>query len=86
MNENEPTVKTLAEVLKVKGYSVTEANNNEEFIEKALSIKPDMIIVDTLLSDHRELIKTLRFEKGLENVFFFLISGGEGKVDGSNKS
>ncbi|MCI0528631.1 MAG: response regulator, partial [Nitrospira sp.] len=92
MDENESTMKTLVEVLKAKGYSVAEASNGAEFVEKALSVKPDMIIVDTLVSDHRELIKTLRFEKGLENVFFFLISGGEemrggeGKVDGSDKS
>ncbi|MDY6900622.1 MAG: response regulator [Cyanobacteriota bacterium] len=67
------TLLTLSEILKSQGYSVSEATNGEECIEKAVSVKPDMIIVDSVLSQEHDLVKTLRFEKGLENFFFILL-------------
>ena len=71
------TLLTLSEILKAQGYNVVEASNGEECIEKALSIKPDMIIVDSVLSQQHDLVKTLRFEKGLENFFFILLGDSE---------
>ncbi|MGF1677171.1 MAG: response regulator [Rivularia sp. (in: cyanobacteria)] len=67
------TLLTLSQILKTQGYNVVEASNGEECIEKALSLKPDMIIVDSVLSQEHDLVKTLRFEKGLENLFFILL-------------
>ena|GEM_PF-448325 len=77
VDESESTMRTLAEVLEAKGYQVVEAHNGEECIEKALSVKPDMIIVDALLSDRHNVVRTLRFEKGLENVYFILLTEGK---------
>jgi len=71
------TLFTLSQILKTQGYNVVEASNGEECIEKALSIKPDMIIVDSVLSQEHDLVKTLRFEKGLENLFFILLGDTE---------
>ena len=71
------TLLTLSEILKTQGYNVVEASNGEECIEKAVSVKPDMIIVDSLLSQQHDLVKTLRFEKGLENFFFILLGESE---------
>ncbi|MEA5593619.1 response regulator [Rivularia sp. UHCC 0363] len=71
------TLLTLSAILKAQGYNVVEASNGEECIEKALSIKPDMIIVDSVLSQEHDLVKTLRFEKGLENFFFILLGDSE---------
>ena len=73
------TLLTLSEILKTQGYNVVEASNGEECIEKALSVKPDMIIVDSVLSQQHDLVKTLRFEKGLENFFFILLGDSEKK-------
>jgi hypothetical protein len=42
-----------------------------------------MIIVDALISDRHDIVKTLRFEKGLENVYFVLMGKG---ADDSGKS
>ncbi len=67
------TLLTLSEILKAQGYNVVEASNGKECIEKAVSIKPDMIIVDSVLSQEHDLVKKLRFEKGLENFFFVLL-------------
>ncbi|MEW6493995.1 MAG: response regulator, partial [Cyanobacteriota bacterium] len=84
VDEDASTVKILADVLQAQGYSVVEASNGEECIEKAISVKPDMIIVDSILSERHDLAKTLRFEKGLENVLFFLVANG--KENDSNQS
>jgi PAS domain S-box-containing protein len=67
------TAKTLTDVLLSKGYSVTEATTGQEGIQKALSIKPDMIIVDAEVSHQHNLVKTLRFDNGMENIFFIVM-------------
>ena len=51
-----------------------EASNPQECINKALSAKPDMIIIDSIFSQEADLVKALRFEKQLENVFFIMLS------------
>jgi signal transduction histidine kinase/CheY-like chemotaxis protein len=71
VDEDASTVKTLVEVLQARGYHVVEANG-KELIEKAVSVKPDIIILNSLLSEKQEIVKSLRFEKGLENVLFLV--------------
>jgi signal transduction histidine kinase/DNA-binding response OmpR family regulator/ligand-binding sensor domain-containing protein len=71
VDEDASTVKTLAEVLQARGYHVVEANGTE-LIKKAVSEKPDIIILNSLLSEKQEVVKTLRFEKGLEEVLFLV--------------
>ncbi|MEP7271956.1 MAG: ATP-binding protein, partial [Acidobacteriota bacterium] len=71
VDEDATAVRTLAEVLQARGYSVVEANG-ADLVEKALSLKPDIIILNTLFSGKQEVVKTLRFEKGLENVLFLI--------------
>jgi signal transduction histidine kinase/CheY-like chemotaxis protein/ligand-binding sensor domain-containing protein len=71
VDEDASTVKTLAEVLQARGYHVVEANG-AELIKKAVSEKPDIIILNSLLSAKQEVVKSLRFEKGLENVLFLV--------------
>lgn len=67
------TTRALTEVLLSKGYTVAEATTGPEGIEKALSFRPDMIIVDSSISVEHNLIKTLRFDNGLENIFFIMV-------------
>ena len=71
VDENESTVRTLAGVLQARGYQVVESNG-VELIKKAIDSKPDIIILNSVLSKDQEMIKTLRFEKGLENVLFLM--------------
>ncbi len=82
VDENASTVRTLSEVLQARGYSVVEANNDRELMERAVSAKPDMIIVNAGFSEKHNVVKTLRFEKGLENVLFLLLA--DEKTDGSS--
>ncbi|MFN6518149.1 MAG: PAS domain S-box protein [Nostoc sp. CreGUA01] len=74
VDKNASTLKILSDVLQTQGYNVIEASNPQECINKALSAKPDMIIIDSMFSQEADLVKALRFEKGLENVFFIMLS------------
>ncbi|MEH2140219.1 PAS domain S-box protein [Nostoc sp.] len=74
VDKNASALKTLSDVLQTQGYSVIEASNPQECINKALSAKPDMIIIDSIFSQETDLVKTLRFEKELENLFFIMLS------------
>ncbi|MEM8612565.1 MAG: ATP-binding protein [Cyanobacteria bacterium P01_H01_bin.105] len=68
-----PTTRTLTELLLARGYTVTEATTGKDGIEKALAIKPDMIIVDSAISIEHDLVNTLRFDNGLETIFIIMI-------------
>lgn len=80
VDEDESTVKTLTGALKAKGYTVVVVNDLEGCISKAREEKPDMIIVDALYSECFDIVKTLRFEKGLKNTLLLLL----GKQDKDN--
>lgn len=71
VDQNASTAKTLAEVLQTRGYQVVETDG-KELVERAISAKPDIIILNSLLSDKQSIIKSLRFEKGLEHVLFLV--------------
>jgi CheY-like chemotaxis protein len=71
VDEDASTVKTLSDVLQARGYSVAESGG-ADLVEKAIATKPDIIIVNSLLSRKHEIVGSLRFEKGLENVVFLV--------------
>ncbi len=71
VDEDSGAVSTLTDVLTTKGYEVMEANENE-LLEQAVKNLPDIIIISSGLSGKQDIVKTLRFEKGLENVLFLV--------------
>jgi signal transduction histidine kinase/CheY-like chemotaxis protein len=71
VDEDSATVKTLSEVLQAKGYMVFESDG-KELVEKAINSQPDIIILNSVFSGKQEIVQTLRFEKGLENVLFLI--------------
>jgi signal transduction histidine kinase/DNA-binding response OmpR family regulator len=71
VDQDSAAVRSLTDVLQTKGYQVVESDG-EELMKKAIDTKPDIIILNSLLSGKQEIVKTLRFEKGLENVLFFI--------------
>lgn len=71
VDEDSAAIRTLTEVLQTKGYHVVESDG-KELVEKAIATQPDIIILNSLLSSNEEIVQTLRFEKGLENVLFFI--------------
>ena len=44
----------------------------KNWLQKAIATQPDIIILNSVLSDKQEIVQTLRFEKGLENVLFLI--------------
>jgi signal transduction histidine kinase/CheY-like chemotaxis protein len=70
VDEDASMVSTLTQVLQTRGFQVTESNG-PDFIARAVDSKPDIIILNSLLSNH-EAVRTLRFEKGMENVLFLI--------------
>ena len=77
VDEDLSTVKTLTKALEVKGYSVFEAIDAEQLREKAMSVEPYIIIANANLWERSKAINNLRFEKGLENVFYFLLADSQ---------
>jgi DNA-binding response OmpR family regulator len=71
VDEDSAAVATLTEVLQAKGYQVLESDE-KELVQKAIANQPDIIIMNSVLSGNQDLVATLRFEKGLENVMFFV--------------
>jgi CheY-like chemotaxis protein len=71
VDEDASTVRTLTEVLKTRGYNVSEARGGE-LVEKARVLQPDIIMLNSTSSAKPDLVQTLRFEKGLENVLFLV--------------
>lgn len=72
VDEDAATIQVLTDALTSQGYTVVAALNGEEGIAKAVADQPDMVIARSVLSEKHNLVKTLRFEKGLEKVFFLL--------------
>jgi signal transduction histidine kinase/DNA-binding response OmpR family regulator len=70
VDEDASTVRTLTDVLQARGYHVVESNGSE-LVSKAVLSKPDIIILNSLLSSN-ESVRALRFEKGMENVLFLI--------------
>lgn len=70
VDEDASTARTLADVLETRGYQVVDANG-AELIARAVSSRPDIIILSSLLSND-DAVRALRFEKGMENVLFLI--------------
>lgn len=71
VDEDASTLRTLTDVLQTRGYQVVEANG-DDLLSKAVTTRPDIIILSSLMSSQSEAVRSLRFEKGLENVLFLI--------------
>jgi signal transduction histidine kinase/DNA-binding response OmpR family regulator len=70
VDEEASTLRTLTDALETRGYQVVESNG-AELVSRAVDSKPDIIILNSLLSSE-EAVRSLRFEKGMENVLFLI--------------
>ncbi|MGB5190344.1 response regulator [Robiginitalea sp.] len=71
VDEDATTVKSLTDVLTARGYKVMEANH-DKLLETASEMKPDIIMLKSLDKLEKKAINELKFQKGLENVMFFV--------------
>lgn len=74
VDENELGIQTLVQVLQAKGFTVMEASNEQELREKAVSSQPDLVIANATFWKQSAAVKSLKFEKGLENILFLLVA------------
>ena len=71
VDEDASTVKTLADVLTSRGYRVSDARD-ADLVEKARALKPDIILLNSVLSAQSDNVRMLRFEKGMDHVLFLV--------------
>ena len=71
VDEDSEAVRTLTDVLQAKGYHVMESDG-KELLARAIATQPDIIILNSMISEKQEIVQTLRFEKGLENVLLLI--------------
>ncbi len=71
VDEDASTVRTLTDVLTVRGYSVMEARG-DDLVNRAVALQPDIIMLNSVSSARSDAVQMLRFEKGLENVLFLV--------------
>ncbi|MEB3885144.1 ATP-binding protein [Lyngbya sp. CCY1209] len=77
------TVEVLNEVLRAQGYLVTQSPDDDgEFLPHIRSLKPDLVIANAQFSEKYNLVKSLRFEKELANIFLFLLEEPRGENEG----
>ncbi len=74
VDEDQDILQSLTNALTSSGFTVCSAFGIQECIRKAKTEMPNIIIIDSVLSDQYNIIQTLRDEQGLENVFFFLLA------------
>lgn len=72
VDEDADTIKILSKALETQGYHVVTAQNSKEGMEKAIETRPDIVIVNSILSEQTKLVETLRFERDMEHVFFLI--------------
>jgi signal transduction histidine kinase/DNA-binding response OmpR family regulator len=70
VDQDASTIRTLTDALETRGYQVVESNGNE-LVSQAVLSKPDIIILNSILSSD-EAVRALRFEKDMENVLFLI--------------
>ena len=71
VDEDATTVRTLTDVLTARGYSVLEARG-DDLLNRAVAIKPDIIMLNSVSSARSDAVQMLRFEKGMEHVLFLV--------------
>ncbi len=71
VDDDVSAVKSLTDVLTARGYKVVEANP-DNLLETAAAHKPDIIMLNSVINGDEKTLKELKFQKGMENVMFFV--------------
>ncbi|MDO8576356.1 MAG: response regulator, partial [bacterium] len=79
VDDNEVAAEALGRLLELRGHEVTIAHNGREARDKALQLRPQIIILDIGLPDidGYEVVRLLREEKGYSPAFIALTGYGQ---------
>src|SRR5262249_38736061 len=75
--DDEPSIlETMALILKMRGYQVATASTGEEAIEKALEIRPDVLLSDVYMPGSLNgIASSIVIQESLPDVGVVLFSG-----------
>ncbi|MCH7680770.1 response regulator [candidate division KSB1 bacterium] len=77
IDDEEPIIKVIKDILEPEGYTIESAINAEEALEKLKSYVPDLILIDFILPgmSGRELAEKIRAESILKDTKIAFITG-----------
>ena len=77
IDDNPVVVRLNQSLLRTEGYEVHVARNGIEGVEKAKTIKPDVILLDLILPGMHgfEVCKTLKADPGTKGIPIIIITG-----------
>ncbi len=73
VDESAPTAAAVQQVLQAKGFQVVASCSGDDCLEMARDVGPDLIVVTSQFAGCNEVIRALRFENGLENIFVLMM-------------
>ncbi|HEY8375227.1 MAG TPA: hypothetical protein VIK91_02010, partial [Nannocystis sp.] len=77
IDEDRSTLEQLRRLLAARGHTVVDVWDARESVARAKALRPDLIIVDELVSNRHHIVRALECEKELEHVLFLLVAEGE---------
>jgi PAS domain S-box-containing protein len=73
VDSSEPTVSSVGQLLEMRGYTVVGTSTGPELLARARATQPDLIVVERMFEGADAVFKTIRFEKGLEDVYVVIL-------------
>ena len=83
VDDDADIVSALQVILESKGYSVTTASNKDEGMEKIKTSKPDLAILDVMMTkwqDGFEMAREIKKDPNLKDVPVLMLTGVEGQT------
>ncbi len=78
VDDDSDLVAAISTVLEDKGYEVSTASNKEEGMAKIKEIKPDLAILDVMMTtwqDGFEMAREVKSDEGLKNIPILMLTG-----------
>ena len=89
VDDDSDLVAAISTVLEGKGYEVSTASNKEEGMAKIKEIKPDLAILDVMMTtwqDGFEMAREVKGDEGLKNIPILMLTGVGDKTGMDSKS
>lgn len=86
--EDNPSVRELIKVLlETEGYAIIEASDGQDGLDKAESMKPDLMILDLMMPglDGENVLRAMRRHSKLSKVPVLVVSGKYESLDALRK-